>query len=161
MPLSQGDDLSWYEEYAPDDYTIGHFRGAMASLNISNADPNMKYYYASNNPNDIVRFLNQGWVPVGPEDPERYGAKRLDAWNIPAALGTERAYQDVVLMKIPIDQYREIQRQKDEYRKGLLQGVTHDYEERGASRARELHRPPQGRSLYYSGSDHGQYIEEK
>ena len=161
MPLTQGDDLNWYEEYTPDDHTIGHFRGDLESLNIENAQSGFHYYYCSSNENDLVRFINKGWTPVGPDDPESYGAKRLKRWNIPTSLGTERAYKDVVLMKIPIERYAELRAQDAAYRKELLSGVVTNFEERGEQRARELHRPPSGRSLYYARAEHGQTVEER
>ena len=162
MPLTQGEDLSWYEEFTPDDYTVGHFRGDLTALNIRNAQPGYTYYYVRNNTSDMIRFLNQGWSVVDANDPERYGANALnDKWSLPTNLGTEHAYKDVALMKIPIDRYREIQHRKDEERKTQLNGVVHSYLDRGADRARELHRPPNGRSHYYANPDHGQVIEEK
>lgn len=162
MPLTGGDNLAdWADPHEPDDHVVGHFRGDLESLNIANAQPGFHYYYARNNPNDIVRFLNQGWTPVGPDDAESYGAKRIKSWNIQHSLGTERAFQDVILMKIPLEKYRAMQKENESYKKTLLDGVVHNFRERGDSRSRELHRPPQGRSLYYASPEHGQTTEER
>lgn len=163
MSLVPGDDLSWYDEltFSDDGDTIGHFRGDLESLNIENADPDFAYYYARNNPNDLVRFLNAGWAPVGPDDPESYGFKRVKGWNIQHRLGTEHAFQDVLLMKIPLDRYRKIQEEKQAEHREMLNGVVTSFRERGEERSRQLYRPPNGRELYFAKVDHGQTTEER
>lgn len=162
LPLAQTDDLSWFKPFEPSDDTIGSFSGDHESLNIANAQPDMRYYYARNKPDAIIRFLNKGWTVVGPDDPERYGTGRV-SWKAQVPLGTDltSAYGDVILMKIPMHLYAEQQAAKDEYNQSVVSDFGARFVERGEERAQQLSARSRPREqLYYVGREHGQFIEE-
>ena len=159
MALQPSDDFSWFRPVDPTDTeTIGNYRGDHEALNISGAQPDFHYYYQRNKTDAVIRFLNKGWSVVGPNDPERFGEGRA-AWKSQVPLGTERAYGDVILMKIPLDTYRRQQTERQAQNESLIKDHGPRFVELGEERAHQLRNRPKGQ-LYYMGRDHGQDIEE-
>ena len=162
MALSQSTDFSWYKPVeARDEETIGSYVGEHEALNITGADPDYKYYYqrfSRNRSDAVIRFLNKGWTVVGPDDNEKFGTDRI-SWKSQTPLGTERAYGDLVLMKIPMSLYRQQQEQRKEQQSAMLNDLGPRFEELGHERAQQLRHKPKA-PLYYLGRDHGQTIED-
>ena len=162
MPIQAGDDFSWYKPVDSDNSeTIGSFVGDHEALNITGAQPDYHYYYqrfSKGRSDAVIRFLNRGWSVVGPDDPEKFGTDRV-SWKVQTSLGTERAYQDVLLMKIPLSLYREQQEARQDREKSLVADHGSRFTELGEERASQLRHRPKGQ-LYYMGRDHGQSIED-
>lgn len=159
MPFQATQDLSWFKPIDPNtSETIGSFVGDHEALNLSGAQPDFHYYYQKNRPDAVIRLLNKGWTVVGPDDPEKFGAARA-SWKVQTPLGTERAYQDVILMKIPLSLYGEQQAARQERNEAVIRDHGPRFTELGEERAQQLKHRPSGQ-LYYMGREHGQRIEE-
>jgi hypothetical protein len=158
MSLDVGDDFSWFKPVDLSGETIGSYIGDHEALNLSGAQPGFHYYYQRNKTDAIIRYLNKGWSVVGPDDPEKFGSGRV-SWKVQTTLGTDRAYQDVVLMKIPLELYRQQQETLKELNESAINDHGPRFTELGAERAQQLRSKPKG-MLYYMGRDHGQTIEE-
>lgn len=159
MALQAGDNFAWYKPVdLGNTETIGNFVGDHEALNVSGAQADFHYYYQRNKPDAVIRFLNKGWSVVGDNDPEKFGDGRV-SWKVQTSLGTERAYQDVILMKIPLSKYREQQEAHQAYNQSIMAEQGSRFVELGEERASELRQRPSG-SLYFVGQNHGQTIEE-
>lgn len=158
MGLQGGDDRFSYRPYDPHDEesgTIGHHRGSSESLNISGAIPGYHYCYKRNDSNSVVRAMGQGYEIVAATDPERFGTRRLPD-GVQSQIDGMRTYQDVVLMRIPIEDYDKLQAEKSVERSSQLTGITDTYFAEGENRARALGSgAPEGRPIYYARMGHG------
>lgn len=162
MGLQVGDNFSWFKPVNHEDSdTIGSYVGDYEALNIRGAQPDYHYYYqrfSKNRSDAVLRFRNKGWSVVGPDDPEKFGSDLID-WHTQVPLGTERAYGDVILMKIPLALYRKQQEERQAQVTETIQDFGARFTELGEERAANLKHRPQGQ-LYYARPDHGQTIEE-
>jgi hypothetical protein len=88
----------------------------------------MHYRYESVNQSTIQRSLNQGYVFLKDDDPEEWGVDERDIpMRVQARLDTQRAYQDVVPMKTPLDNYERIQSDHDARSRAALDGAEAAY----------------------------------
>lgn len=136
-----GHDLSWYEPLNPNgsrdldtaEETLGCHVGPYAGLNVVRPQPGFAYSWINNDPRDKLRSRHNGAQVVQAEDPEYSAYTEFgDDYNTP--LDTSQLYQDVILVRTPIEKVRE--RREAEARKAELQarGSVDDY----LSRASDL-----------------------
>ena len=139
------DDLSWYESFAPEEGVVGTWEGPNSSYNIRNAQPGFRYYHSRFNENDIMRFIEQGWVPLTDEDPERCGLDLLPA-DLARKLDTLKAYKGTICMKIREEDYAARQAQLETIRRAKFDGITVAFQNQGEERYAGVRRsaPPLG-----------------
>src|SRR5271166_4956191 len=134
VSVGGGHDRSWYRPLNPegqadhDPTTIGSFTGAFEALNIRHAQPGRQYYYERKNANALQAARNNGWRRVRPEDPERMGSVEDDMdRGSPMDSGVGTAFDDIVMMKIPIEKHRALKPQEEAENRARLEGATQSY----------------------------------
>ena len=132
---------------------IGSHMGTTECLNITNPQPGFHYYHARRDASSIQRKLNEGWRPVTGEDPESWGVDltTLDGTKIPELDGL-RAFQDVILVKIPEDKYAALQVEKERRAKVQRTGTTEEYLSKGQELASRIGSSED--ELYYARRNH-------
>lgn len=161
MAIQSGGDLQWIRPILPDDDApLGAHRGNFEALNVRNAQRGFHYYYPRKDPSQILRFLNMGWEVVTKDHPESYGAELPPDIGLP--LDGVQAFHDVVLMRIPKDQYRAYKAERIERRRAALEANYIAFKNKERERLQGLapHQRPQGRDLYYQGPGHGTHVED-
>lgn len=158
MGLQGGGSLEWTRPIHSGDEEVGCHRGDHAALNIRNAQPGFQYYYVRAHPSKILQFQNRGWEVLTSEHPERWGAE-LPAM-IQAQLGTVRAYQDVIPVRIPLERYRRNRAMQEALAKASREGPSEAYLEKSAGRERQLAGATGNRPVYFSRGDHGTHVQE-
>ncbi len=155
MPIQSGEDLEWIKPHLPDDDApLGYHQGNFMALNVRNAQPDMHYYWVARQPSQILKFLNMGYTVVQGDDPEEFGA------DLPEGIGLPQdgaaAYHDIILMKTPMDNYRQYKQDRIDRRQAAVQASEHAYMNKGREREAqyEPHQRPVGRDLYYARPNH-------
>lgn len=161
MTIQGGRPLRFIRPNLPDDEeTLGCHRGSFEALNVRNPQRGVRYFYQRKDPSCILRSLNKGAKVVTSDDPEGWGA------DLPESVGLQldgvHAFHDVVLMKIPLDKYRQLKAERLERRRAALEANYLAFKERERERLQSLHyhQRPDGRELYYKHSSHGVQIED-
>lgn len=137
---------------------IGCHVGSGTALNVRNPQPGYVYWYERSKPADVLRKMNEGWELVTSEHPEGWGAQ-LPA-HVQAALGTARAYQDVVLMRAPEEIVAARQQENSEQARLSREGIDRDFEDRGRRLQAALGQRGGARPVYSRHPDHGYFLEE-
>jgi hypothetical protein len=159
MPMQPGAPLEWCEPVDPGSDVLGDHRGNTEALNIRNARPGFHYYYGLNNPNQALRLLEQGFELVGADDPEQFGAQFPEAVGTP--LDGLRAFNDVVLMRIPLDKYRLLRAERAENARAAREAPTQAFLSRGQEMNRILgSKAPKDGDSYYKIPGHGNDTQE-
>lgn len=165
MSLQGGAPNEWLRPHDPDPdrNVIGSHRGSSEALNVRNPKEGFHYFYVRRNPNQVQRFLGDGWELVTSEDQEAWG---IDVGDMPESVQSEldglRAFKDVVLMRIPEENYRVIAERKRQLAEAArLQGGGEAFLERGREVAAQLGHDEESRPLYYKGADHRTYSREE
>lgn len=128
-----------------------------ASLNVRNPQPGMVYYWARAKPGQVQRLMNLGYKVVNHEDgdTEKYGAE-LPPGVSAAALGGYTPYQDVILMKIPVEKYAELKERQRADADAALHSSDSAYLSRGIEVGEQLRTSnPRGIPVYYAEPSHG------
>jgi hypothetical protein len=160
MTIGSGEDLKWIKPVTPEADVAGDHRGRFEGLNVRSPQPGWHYYWERRQASDILRRTMDGFVVVQGDDPEKFGAKLPEGIGLPQ--DGVRAYGDVVLMKCPEDQYRELQAERLANAKAAREATTTAFLEKGHDVEQELgpHRT-QGREPYYKNIGHGDTVEER
>jgi hypothetical protein len=157
--IQGGTNLEWTRPLQKDDEVLGGHRGHHSALNIRNPEPGFQYYYARADANQILRFRQQGWEVVTNEDPEQWGADLPE--NIQRQLDSVKAYQDVILLKIPLESYKRNKASLRELAQASSGRTTSEYLDRNAERQEQLSGASESRPVYHKRADHGTHIQEK
>lgn len=136
----------------------GNHRGPAAGLNVHNPQPGMHYYWCRHPQADrrgaqYRRYINQGYRPVAPGDPE-YTQESLDLDFKGLGIQDFHIKSDVILMKVPEQTYRAHQEFAQATRDAQVDGPTAEY----LSKSRELDSSYGARAegpIYYKGPGHG------
>jgi len=158
MALQGGGSLEWTRPIDPSDDVVGCHRGNHEALNIRNAQPGFQYYYVRATPSKVLQFQNRGWEVLTSDHPERWGAELPDI--IQQQLGSVRAYQDVIPVRIPLEIYRRNRAMQDALARASREGPSEAYLEKSASRERQLAGRTGNRPVYFSRGDHGTHVQE-
>ena len=140
------------EELIPlklDDETYGTHRGPAAGLNVSNLRPNLHVYWEAADESKIRWRMNEGWHVIPPDAPERSGLEQDP--NFGHALDTVQRRQDVVLMGIPLDKYRERKKEQAAQRQANKDGVAEAWLSKGEPLSQ---RYGSGAPVYYKAGQH-------
>ena len=148
--IEGGHDRSWLRPHdVVLDQIAGTHRGNSEALNVGNPQPGWHYYYARRDNSFVQRYLNNGWRPVTATDPETWGVSHHE--DIPELDGLV-AFKDVILLKIPEEQWRALQERKAELTRRDMTGPEEEYLRQGDNLTRQTHSDD---DLYYKKSDHG------
>ena len=136
----------------------GNHRGPAAGLNVHNPQPGMHYYHARHPQADRAaaqyrRFVNSGWRPVAPTDPE-FTSEALDLDFAQLGLKDFHLKKDTILMRIPEEKYRAAQEFGQLSRDAQLEGPTSEY----LSKSREFdgsYGAGAEGPIYYKNPGHG------
>ena len=156
--IQGGEDNSWFRPLNPGDKILGAHRGNHSALNIKNPQPGYHYYYIRRHPSDVQRFMNAGWEFLGDEHEEDWGAKLPD--HVQAQLDSVRAYQDVMPVRIRIEKYAEIQRQKQEDARVASAGADDEFLGKGDMQTERMQGASADNPVYYKRKDHLTHTEE-
>jgi hypothetical protein len=162
--MQTGCPREWLRPVEPSDQAnrrlLGCHRGRHTALNVRNPKRGYHYYYCSTDESAVQRFLNDGWEVPQAGDPEKWGAK-LPA-HVQQQLDGRRAFQDVMLIRIPIPLYRERQREAQELTHAMREGVENDFFDKGREREAELgSAAPEDGPLYHKGRRHRTHVRER
>ena len=156
--MQGGSNREWAKPFTPKaqpGQAVGTHRGHMSFLNVVNPEPG--FHYAYMHTGDAHRagtqqMVNQGYRPV-----KRDGQVSIGA-DLPSEFGSPQdslvGAGNLKLMQIPIEKYRELQREEDAYRERSINGPT-DRLLGGNEAARSA--MPGGHKLdpFYTHGDHG------
>ena len=136
----------------------GNHRGPAAGLNVHNPQPGMHYFHcrhpqADRSAAQYRRFVNHGYRPVSPADPE-FTSESLDLRFEELGLKDFHLKKDTILMKVPEETYRTQQEFAQMNRDAQVDGPTNEF----LQRARELENSYGARAegpTHYRGPGHG------
>lgn len=136
----------------------GCHRWSSEALNVHNPQPGFIYYWCRHPRADrggaqLQRFLNMGWEPVGPNDPERKGRETSMRFS-DLGLDNYQAHGDVVLLRIPESKYRAYREHRARLAAAARTGPTEDFLNKG-QHLDEMYAGRADGSIYYRGSGHG------
>jgi hypothetical protein len=124
---------------------LGCHRGDFEHLNVVNAQPGFRYYYARNKSGSIARFLRQGWELVTSDHPEKMGHIHNPHYSDnPSGL---QQYEELVLMRIPTEVAAQRRQERAAQVKAQLTGATKEFLE-------ESDTDLQGRPIRYRRDEH-------
>jgi hypothetical protein len=121
-------------------------------MNIRNPQPDTHYFYQLNKPGPILNKLNQGYTIVTRHDPEQWGADL--GMEHDTGVDTVKAYQDVVLMKCPMDTYRKIREERQRDAEVARSGAEEEFFSKSARVQGALGSYTEGRDIYYQRPQH-------
>lgn len=165
MPISGGADLSELRPLdaqgnLPDESgepTLGSHREGFEALNVRNPQPGMFYFWQRRDRSQIRRSYLKGAEVVPPDAPESMGEIRDP--KVACALDGVPGYDDVVLMRMPIEKRAKDLRDRQELANRQLQGAESDFIDKGS--AVEDHYAGQtGAPIRYRRRDHRVYTDE-
>lgn len=161
MSIQPGADHSWTRPIDPhEDEVLGCHRGVSEGLNIRNPQPGFHYYYIRAEPNMARRYINMGYEVVTSEYPEQPGIKALPQ-AVQSMMDGERAFKDVMLVRIPVEIYREHQAEKRRRAEASLRSASDAFQAKGERAAEALGRGAgKHENVYYQTRDHGSSVEE-
>lgn len=152
MALSGGADRALLRPIQHDETLRGCHVGSSAALNVRHPQAGCAYYYESSKPGRLLSQLNAGWEIVRSTDPEEWGADLPP--DVQREIDTVKAFKDVVLLRCPVEKYREIKEKKAEYNRAVQGSAESDYLSKGERmRARFGNAAPDG-DLYFKRSYH-------
>lgn len=132
--MQGGSDNSWSRPFNPNPTSgeaFGTHRGHMKALNVRGLRPGFHVAYAHRDPKYAgftQSMLMQGYRPVQPESGTRCGA------DLPAGFGSPQdstvGFNKLMLMEIPIEQYKQIQAEKAAFRAQASDGPTRAFLDR-------------------------------
>lgn len=154
--IQGGGDLSWTKPVSPADEVVGAHRGHHAALNIKNPQPGFRYYYERRDANKVLVKKNEGWEVVQANSPERWGDNLPE--DVQKELDGVRAYQDVILLRIPEEKYRQNREHLRELAEASRRGSDREYLDK--SREREHQLGVTDREVYYARATHGTRTQE-
>jgi hypothetical protein len=134
----------------------GTHKGHSASLNVRNPMPGYVYYWENNQYDWLVQRANEGWEVVPPDSQERKGLETDQRFG--QTLDSHQARRDVVLMRIPEEQYRVLKDQEAAVRRNALSSTADNYTSRGEPYQRRYGQSAGG-PLYYRGPGHSTQVE--
>lgn len=154
MSVSGGGNRSWLKPLPPRrENVIGTHQGSSEAMNVSNPVPGMHYHHARRDASYIQRKLNEGWRPIPKDSPEGWGCNIGDMVDKFPELDGLRAFQDVILMRMPTEQYSRLQMEKQRRANVLRMGNTEEYLDKGQQLAARTGNV--GDDIYYVGKRHG------
>jgi hypothetical protein len=138
----------------------GNHRGPAAGLNVHNPQAGMHYYHVRHPNADrsaamYRTFYNQGWRPVGPNDPE-YTSEEQDLDLSKLGIEDMNLHKDTLLMRIPEEQYRKLEAYNQANRDAQIEGPTHEF----LSKSREFENSYGATAdgpMFYRGPGHGSH----
>ncbi len=161
MTIQGGGDLEFIKPILPDDDApLGDHRKNFSALNVRNPRRGYHYYYCAANSSSVLNFMNQGWEVVQADDQEQFGAELPSDIGLP--LDGVRAFHDVLLVRIPLEKYREYKVERSERRRASLEANYLAFKQTERERMDQLqpHQRPQGKSLFYHRDGHGTQEED-
>ncbi len=151
MALSGGGDRRLLRPVEHNEGVRGSHRGDSEALNVKNAQPGFHYRYDPER--RLRKRINEGYEIVT-DGPESWGA------DLPAGVAKQldniRAFKDVILLRIPIEKYREKRKKLREKATLAREGVEASYLDKG-----EAIRDQVGATedVYYRRGNHRTYRE--
>lgn len=151
MTIQPGTDLSWLRPADQRGETLGCHIGTYEALNVRNAVPGRKYYWG--NKRKLLHLYNEGWRPVGADDPEEFGAMLPD--DVGAPLDSALAFDDVVLLWTTEENYARLRAERNQRAEDAREAATLAYLEQGETMNQTpgAHARP-GEDLYFRRPGH-------
>lgn len=161
MAMQPGAPLKWCKPTNPHkSESLGNHKGDFEALNIKNPQPGMHYFWAKKTASSVRRFMRYGFEVVQAEDPEEFGARLPE--KVGALLDGATAYSDVVLMRIPLERYRQFRNQRKQLVEAKREASTQAYLAAGKERERELgHRAPRRGPTYHKLVSHETVVSDR
>jgi hypothetical protein len=167
MSLGGGGDRSWLEPVdnqgnrsSDVEGTIGCHSGNTEALNIDYSEPGFMYLWGRNTQADIRANMRNGYVIVGPDDPEMASMKRLGSIN-QSTLDTSQIYGDVILMKAPAERVRKLRETEQERARAMLRSGSDEFLGK-VTQAERMLDPRHRDTRFYTAREHNiQVVDER
>ena len=115
QPLVDGN-VDMTDQGAIEYVTLGAHKGDFRGLNVRNPDPNMKYEWLNDRPQELMAAAQKGQILVGAEDQE--ASAQLELMGLEATpLDSSCMFAGMRLAKTPIETARYQQEQRDRLHK--------------------------------------------
>ena len=155
MAISGGGDRRELRPIRQEAGVLGSHKGAHEALNIRNPQPNTHYRYERANQSAIQRSKNNGYRFVQDSDPEAWGVDDDEMpMSVQSQLSSIRAYQDVVLMKTPLDNFKRITDEQESRSRAALDGAEAAYLSEGERNTAAAGAAAGGQSLHHRTKHH-------
>lgn len=133
---------------------MGNHKAHFMAMNICNPKPGYHYYYQTTGRGggNILRYQQLGYEMVKSTDQERWGAELPP--EIAREVDTVKAFGDVVLMRIPVEKYREIRKRKARDARIAREGAEDSYLGKGEQISAAMGQYAPAAGVYFRRANH-------